>query len=254
MKRILTASVLIPIIVWTALAAPETVFLAVLVIVGALAFHEFDTIAGGHGYPRSGFVGIAAGLVFLLAPEPVFPVLLIVALGLMTWMLRAPDLGKVLAGAAVALLGIVYIFGAWRSAVLLRAVNPHWLMIALLVSWVGDTFALYVGRSLGKRKLAPRVSPNKTWEGTIGSVGGGVLAAVVYAHYLIPAASPAIVAFVAVCTNAAGQVGDLCESAFKRGAGMKDSGTLLPGHGGWLDRIDSSLFAIPVTYAVLSWL
>jgi phosphatidate cytidylyltransferase len=124
-------------------------------------------------------------------------------------------------------------------------------MIALLVSWAGDTAALYVGRTLGRHKLAPRVSPSKTWEGTIGSVIGAVVAAGIYAHYLIPSEPLWKVLAIAAAGNIAGQLGDLCESAFKRGAGMKDSGTTLPGHGGWLDRIDSSLFSIPVVYAVV---
>jgi len=116
---------------------------------------------------------------------------------------------------------VVYIFGAWRAALALREMNPHWLMIALLVSWAGDTAALYIGRAFGRHKLAPRVSPSKTWEGAIGSVAGGVLAAAVYAHFLIPSASPWAVFAVAAAGNIAGQVGDLCESAFKRGAGRE---------------------------------
>ena len=79
----------------------------------------------------------------------------------------------------------------------------------------------------------------------------GILAAVIYAHYLIPSAPLAAVAAMGAVANAAGQLGDLCESAFKRGAGVKDSGKTLPGHGGWLDRIDSSLFSVPVTYGVV---
>jgi len=121
---------------------------------------------------------------------------------------------------------------------ILRLINPHWLMIGLLVSWAGDTAALYVGRAFGRHKLAPRVSPSKTWEGSVGSVAGGVLATAIYAHYLIPTVAPWAVLAVGAAGNIAGQVGDLCESAFKRGAGVKDSGTTLPGHGGWLDRID----------------
>jgi phosphatidate cytidylyltransferase len=153
---------------------------------------------------------------------------------------------------ATALLGMVYIFGAWRSADALRTLNPHWLMIALLVSWAGDTAALYIGRAFGRHKLAPRVSPQKTWEGAFGSLLGGVLAAGVYAHYLIPTAPLKLVLPIAAAANIAGQLGDLCESAFKRGANVKDSGTTLPGHGGWLDRIDATLFSIPVVYALLS--
>jgi phosphatidate cytidylyltransferase len=255
MKRVITALVLLPLVVWVVLAGPQWALLAIMAMVGLIAFHEFDTIAGNQGVAKSGFFGLAAGLIFLFAQEPAWVIVVILAVVFMTLELRQADLSKAIPSAATALLGVVYIFGAWRCALALRQINPpygpHWLMIALLVSWAGDTAALYVGRAFGRHKLAPRVSPSKTWEGSIGSVVGGVLAAVVYGHYLIPAAALWAVLAVAAAGNIAGQVGDLCESAFKRGAGMKDSGTTLPGHGGWLDRIDSSLFSIPVVYALL---
>jgi phosphatidate cytidylyltransferase len=120
------------------------------------------------------------------------------------------------------------------------------------VSWAGDTAAMYIGRAFGRHKLAPRVSPQKTWEGSVGSLAGALLAVGVYAHYLLPAEPLKIVLVVAVAGNIAGQMGDLCESAFKRGAGVKDSGTTLPGHGGWLDRIDATLFSVPAVYALLT--
>jgi phosphatidate cytidylyltransferase len=148
-------------------------------------------------------------------------------------------------------LGVVYIFGAWRCGAMLRSIDPHWLMIALLVSWAGDTAAMYVGKAFGRNKLAPRISPGKTVEGGIASIVGGTLAAVIYAHYLLPSEPLFLVAAVGAVANIAGQLGDLAESAFKRGAGVKDSGTMLPGHGGWLDRVDSSLFSVPAVYAVL---
>jgi phosphatidate cytidylyltransferase len=237
------------------LAGPQWALLAIMALVGLIAFHEFDNIAAAQGVAKSGVAGMVAGLALLFAPEPAWVVIVIAAVGLMTLELRQPDLAKALPSAATALLGVVYIFGAWRCALSLRAIDsrlgPHWLMIALLVSWAGDTAALYVGRAFGRHKLAPRVSPSKTWEGSIGSVVGGVLVAVVYAHFLIPSAAMWAVLLVGAAGNIAGQVGDLCESAFKRGAGVKDSGTTLPGHGGWLDRIDSSLFSIPVVYALL---
>jgi phosphatidate cytidylyltransferase len=121
----------------------------------------------------------------------------------------------------------------------------------MVLSWAGDTAALSVGRAFGKHKLAPHVSPGKTWEGAAGSVAGAMLVGGLYGHYLIPQASLGEVLVLAMAGNIAGQVGDLCESALKRGAGVKDSGTLLPGHGGWLDRLDSSFFSVPVVYALL---
>lgn len=251
MKRIITALVLIPAIVATVLWAPSWVFLLVIALVGLGAFHEFDKIAGEQGIVRSSWLGMAAGVALLLSPEPALPVLVVLAAILMAARLAARDFASVLPSVGTALLGIVYIFGAWRCAILLRDVNPHWLMIALLVSWAGDTAAMYVGKAWGRRKLAPRVSPGKTQEGALASVVGGTLVAVIYARYFLPGEPLMAVIVVGAIANIAGQLGDLCESAFKRGAGVKDSGTMLPGHGGWLDRIDSTLFSVPAVYAVL---
>jgi phosphatidate cytidylyltransferase len=249
MKRIATALVLIPTVTWIVLAGPYWAFIALLAVVGCLAFHEFDRIAAAQGIARAGIPGIVAGLLLLLTPEPLL-VLVMTGMVAMILSLRR-DSTQALPAASLFAVGVIYIFGAWRCAVELRALNPHWLMVAVLVSWAGDTAAMYIGRAFGKHKLAPEVSPSKTWEGAVGSVAGGTLAAMVYAHYLIGSAPIGAVAAVGAVANIAGQFGDLCESAFKRGAGVKDSGTTLPGHGGWLDRIDSSLFSVPVTYGVL---
>lgn len=250
MKRIATALVLIPVIAWLTLAAPQWAFVAMLGAIGLLAFHEFDQIAAAQGIVRAGWLGMAAGLGVLLAP-PKEIVAVLLALAAMVIALRAREPKDALPGAGVFVLGVLYIFGSWRCAVELHAVNHHWLMFAMLLSWAGDTAALYVGRAFGRRKLAPQVSPGKTWEGAIASVAGGILAGFVYAHYLLPAAPVGVVLLLAAAGNIAGQVGDLCESAFKRGAGVKDSGTSLPGHGGWLDRIDATLFSVPVVYGIL---
>lgn len=255
MKRILTALVLIPVAAGVVFAGPqwEWAFKAVLAAVGLVAFYEFDQIVAAQGIARAGWPGMAAGLVVLLAPEP-FVTAVLVTLAAMTLAMRGADLAGVLKSAAAFVLGVLYIFGSWRCAIGLREISPHWLMIALLVSWAGDTAAMYVGRAFGRHKLAPVISPGKTWEGSVGSVVGGTLAATVYAHYLLASVSIGSVVAIAAAANIAGQTGDLCESALKRGAGVKDSGNTLPGHGGWLDRIDSSLFSVPVVYAILKFL
>ena len=252
MTRILTALVLIPTAVWLALAAPAYLFLAALALVGVAAHREFDLIAAAQGIAPAGSLGAVLGVAWLIVPDPYgLAALVIVALTLMATSMRLADLEKSLPHAGVAVLGVLYIFGAWRSAAALRQISPHWLMLSLLVSWAGDTAAMYAGKSIGKRKLAPRVSPGKTWEGSIGSVAGGILAAFIYAHYLLPDVPPFLLAVIAASANIAGQLGDLAESAFKRGAHVKDSGSSLPGHGGWLDRIDSSLFSVPATYGLV---
>jgi phosphatidate cytidylyltransferase len=251
MTRILSAVVLIPIVVWLVVFGPHWAFLAALALLGLVAFQEFEKIAAAQGLTPTGVAGMACGVVFLLTPEPAVPVLVAAALLLMLLSLRLVNLSKALASVGATVLGLVYIFGAWRCAAALRDINPHWLMIALLVSWVGDTAALYTGRAFGKRKLAPVISPAKTWAGAIGSVIGAAVAAGIYGYFFIPAAWLTFVIATGAAANIAGQAGDLCESAWKRGAKVKDSGTSLPGHGGWLDRIDSSLFSIPVVYGIV---
>jgi phosphatidate cytidylyltransferase len=250
MTRIITALLLIPFIVWVTLASPQWVFWAVLAITGLLAYSEFDHIAAAQGIARAGLPGMAAGLALLFATNPAVVAVLVAMLG-MTLALRVNNLAAAMPAAGAFTLGIIYIFGAWHCAADLRAINPHWLLFAMLLSWAGDIAALYIGRPFGKHKMAPRVSPGKSWEGAAGSVAGAMLAGGVYAHYLIPQAPLPEVLALAAAGNIAGQLGDLCESALKRGAGVKDSGTLLPGHGGWLDRIDSSLFSVPTVYAIL---
>ncbi len=166
--------------------------------------------------------------------------------------MRAEDLAKALPRAGLLLTGVLYVFGCWKCAILLRQINPHWLMYALLVNWTGDIGAYYIGRHFGRHKLAPRVSPNKSWEGSAASVAASVLVAGAYLAYFIPGFGIGRALALTVVANAAGQFGDLAESTMKRGVRVKDSGTLLPGHGGFLDRVDSTLFTLPVVYAWLA--
>jgi phosphatidate cytidylyltransferase len=263
MKRLATSAVLIPLFVWVIVFAPFDIFRIALMLVGVMAYAEFHALADGGklalgGAAPSRFAleaapGILGGIALLYAPQPGL-IAMLIAVGAMALALRTADLKNALPTAAALTLGVLYIFGAWRSAAEIRLISPHWLMLAMLLSWVGDSFAYYTGKAIGRHKLAPRVSPAKTWEGSFGSVAGAMLAGWIYAHYLIPSAPLWLVLTVSAIGNVAGQIGDLCESAFKRGAGVKDSGTLLPGHGGWLDRIDSSLFTLPVFYACLRFL
>lgn len=126
------------------------------------------------------------------------------------------------------------------------------LLFALVITWAGDTAAYFVGRAVGKRLFAPRLSPQKTWEGAIASFLASALAGVVFARWIFMPL-PHLLAMVVV-GNIAGQTGDLLESAYKRSAGIKDSGGLLPGHGGVLDRIDALILAIPVVWYYWNWI
>jgi phosphatidate cytidylyltransferase len=127
-----------------------------------------------------------------------------------------------------------------------------WIFFILAVIFAGDTGSFYVGRHLGKHKLTP-ISPGKTWEGTVGGLLANVLSAGIFGLLFFPSLSLITIMVLAIVIGISGQVGDLAESLFKRISNIKDSGTVLPGHGGILDRIDSLLFAIPVLYLYLSY-
>ena len=192
-----------------------------------------------------------AGLLMLVFEGESWLLLTGIALLVLALAMRAEDLAKALPRASLLFIGVVYVFGSWKCALPLRALNPHWLMYGLLVSWAGDIGAFYVGRKFGRHKMAPRVSPKKSWEGAAASVVTAVVLAGAYLLRFIPGISVASAIAVTAAANVAGQLGDLAESAMKRGANVKDSGTMLPGHGGFLDRVDSTLFALPVIYAYL---
>jgi phosphatidate cytidylyltransferase len=251
MKRVLTAAALIPIIVYVVLWANAWAFLAVLFTVAFLCWREYDGIAAAYGFGAPGLLGAAAGYVLLAWPAETWLYLTVLTLAALAWAMRAEDLAHSLPRASLLVLGVVYVFGTWKCAIPLRAINPHWLMYGLIVSWTGDIGAYYIGRKFGKHRLAPRVSPKKSWEGAAASVASSVLISGAYLWRFVPGMTIPLAIGITVAANIAGQLGDLAESAMKRGAGVKDSGTILPGHGGFLDRVDSTLFALPVIYAFL---
>jgi phosphatidate cytidylyltransferase len=250
MKRVLTAAALIPPVIATVFLGGEWVFTGIVALVAMLCYYEFDAIAAAYGFGAPGPIGYAAGLWLLVWPwsDGAWAVVLAAALLGFIVSLRSENLAHALPRSALLVTGIVYIFGAWKCALPLHTVSPHWLMYALIVNWAGDIGAYYVGRKFGKHRLAERVSPKKSWEGAIAAVVSAIVIAGGYLVYFVPDVSIIEVVLLTVAANVAGQLGDLCESAMKRGAGVKDSGRLLPGHGGFLDRVDSTLFSLPVVY------
>jgi phosphatidate cytidylyltransferase len=129
--------------------------------------------------------------------------------------------------------------------------GPQLLLFTVAMVWVGDTAAYFVGKSIGRWKLAPEISPNKTWEGAIANFLGALFVAAVFGYFM--KLQPAHTLAMAVVGSVAGQIGDLFESAWKRSAGVKDSGTILPGHGGMLDRIDALILAAPAVWYYFEW-
>ena len=251
MKRVLTALALIPIVAWVVLFADWRVFLAVLLSVACLCYREYDQIAAAYGFGAPGVVGYGAGVLLLLSRDVPWAALVGITLVALVMVMRDQDLAHALPRAALLVIGILYVFGCWKCARALRELNPHWLMFGLMLNWVGDIGAYYIGRRFGKHKLAPQVSPNKSWEGSIASVFTSTLLGSLYLHRFLPSVPWWQAVALTAAANIAGQFGDLAESAMKRGAHVKDSGGLLPGHGGFLDRVDSTLFALPLIYAYL---
>jgi|SRR5215472_8703191 len=252
MTRILTAIILIPTFCYVVLWAPELAFLAAAAIVALLCFHEYANLVALHQIPKPGVFGYAAGLLILFLPEKDATFFVLIAILGLALSLRSHELSAVLGSAGALLLGVAYVFGSLRCAIELRAISPYWLFFGLSLNWAGDIAALYVGRLFGQHKLASQISPGKSWEGAAGSLVASVVYGALYFPRLMPSVPLAEGLGLAAVANIAGQFGDLCESAIKRGAGVKDSGKLLPGHGGWLDRVDSTLFALPVVYFVVS--
>jgi phosphatidate cytidylyltransferase len=251
MSRVVTGLLLALFACYIIFLSPPLVFRITAFAVGAQCYWEYSGLVTAHGFRHSLWFGLLAGIALIFANGDITLVgLSLVLIAAFSFALRRDNLRDILPQTACILFGALYTFLPWRFAELLRMRSVHWLFFALALNWFGDTAAYYTGRALGKHRLAPIVSPKKTWEGAAGAIFGSVAFGLLYMGYFVPGINAWRIVLLAVAANIAGQLGDLAESAVKRGAGVKDSGSLLPGHGGLLDRVDSSLFAVPVVYTL----
>lgn len=233
--------------------------------VAALAAWEYMGMAEREGFKTPRIALLVALLVLFVGnfqwPDWTAVVFGILSLGLLVYCVFLRPVEEVMADASASIFCLVYVGFTLLALPALReeANGPSLVAFLLCVVWAGDTAALYIGRAWGRHKLAPTLSPNKSWEGALGSVAGSLLvtggllalASQLQTWNSVRLSYPEDVWYwlaLAVVVNVAGQVGDLAESALKRSAGVKDSGTLLPGHGGILDRIDALLLAAPVLW------
>ncbi len=279
--RIATAAVLIPIVVAIVWWVPPVLLAALAALIAILALLEFFNLGdriGLRGFKKwsyfctalifyaqysAGFLikhsfseGIsivrdAAGGAFSIEAALLIFIFGCVSLGLST---RRP-LPEVLPAIAISAAGILFVALPFSYIVRLNEIEQvgrQLVLFTLVLIWAGDMLAYFVGKGLGRLPMAPALSPKKTWEGAIGNVIASMLVGVLFARWMqMDVTIPLIIAGVA---NIAGQAGDLIESAYKRGAAVKDSGALLPGHGGMLDRIDSLILAAPVVWTLYQWL
>jgi len=287
LKRIATAAVLIPIVMLLVLRAPMPVLTVFAAAVALVTVQEFLKLTESYGVePLRLPTYIFVGLLFLLlawttaGETPQLSALKFV-LGsgfacaiapfvFLTITMRRAQMSGAYPAAAASAFAVVYIALPMATLVQLRQqwAGAFWLLYLLLVVWAGDIFAYGVGRSVGRYLLAPRVSPKKTWEGAAASLAASLLVGSLLLTYALQISSfllrvrlierrdglfgpkPELwpLVLLTVALNIAAQLGDLVESLIKRGAGVKDSGTILPGHGGMLDRIDALLFAAPLLW------
>ncbi len=264
--RILTALLLIPAVLAALFLLPPRAWGMLSLLAIALAGDEWAQLASYRGVLRGLFIAgvLLIGGYLLWLPMAGFArgwpdgVVLAVCLpATLLWSLVVPywlyTRSRVNSALGMAVLGWLMLIAAWLALTQLQARSPWLALAAMAIVWVADTAAYFVGRAFGRHKLAPAISPGKTWEG----LGGALAAVALYALALLPLAAaagysgpispPAVALWLALALALTGlsAVGDLFESLLKRNAGVKDSGKLLPGHGGVLDRIDALLAALP---------
>jgi len=266
MRRIVTAAVLAPLALALVFFGPKWLITIVVTAVAILAGWEFLGLAERCGAKPPRLAVMAAFLALFAGnyqwPDQTLVILSGLGLSLLACCTFRKPVERVLVDSCSSIFALCYVGLTLLAIPTMREESngPSLIVFLLFVVWAGDITALYTGRMWGKSKMAPSISPNKTWAGAIGSVLGSVLVTVgLYALSLqlvqwnFTQLSFADVVWwyclvMAVVVNVAAQVGDLAESALKRSAGVKDSGSLLPGHGGVLDRIDALLLAAPVLW------
>jgi len=268
-QRIITALVLAPLAIAAVLWLPTAVFMGLVAAILLLGLWEFARLAGlPQRHLRAAVLALNAGLIGWLAwlgwSDQAYR--LIALLGVIWWLLAAAWLGRVpmareptTANLLLKLgVGSLLVIPCWAAAALLHhdgAYGPRWTLFALLLVWGADTFAYFVGSRLGGAKLAPSISPGKTWAGFWGGMAGVALISAAAVPLLgLGYARWPLLLVLALATGVASVVGDLFESLIKRHSGAKDSGDLVPGHGGVMDRLDSILAALPVFVVLKGWL
>jgi phosphatidate cytidylyltransferase len=277
-KRVATAAVLIPVVVGLVLFASTAIVAVVLALVILLALFEYFALGDAMGHRAYRFWTATCALVVLYlqwlttairfgefggitqpaplewllhrfiprAEDGIF--LFVIGIAALTLATKRPIV-EALPSAGISASGLLLVAFPLTYAIRLHALGregPRLLLFTLCVIWASDTVAYFVGRAVGKHPFAPHLSPKKTWEGAVAGFASCIAVAIAFVHFLsIPVT---MLLGAAAIGNLAGQAGDLVESAYKRSAGVKDSGALLPGHGGILDRIDALILAIPVVW------
>lgn len=260
-QRIITALIIAPIVLALIFLASDWLFAVAMFLMALAGAWEWSALAGRPDRnSRLALVALFAAIVvtgwFLQQRFPYPQALMFYcALALGWWLFSLvwiASLRSEFPQSVKILCGVLTLLPSLAAVVAVRSVSPWYLLILLLLTTSADIGAYFAGRAFGRRKLAPLVSPGKTWEGVVGGVVAVVLVAAAACHWL--PVSPATFILICIAVALLSVVGDLSESLFKRQAGLKDSGTLFPGHGGVLDRVDSLTAAAPAFWLGMHWL
>jgi phosphatidate cytidylyltransferase len=258
--RVATAAVLVPLLILAILWKRHEAVWGLVFVATLLALHEFFSITLPDRVEKWFGVGLgaAASLILYWAPHVAFTLVpLVVIVPALFFLFRFGDMKTVINRLGVTTFGVLYAGSLLTFLALLKRLpnGSGWVLLTLMIAWFGDTGAYFAGRFLGKTKLYPAVSPGKTRAGALGGLAGSFLGAVLANLWFFKELGWHHGAILTICGGALGQSGDLVESMLKRAYGVKDSGKLLPGHGGMLDRVDAVLFIAPAVfvYATLAW-
>jgi phosphatidate cytidylyltransferase len=265
--RLLTAAALIPILIAAIRWSNPIGVWSIVYVATFLGLREFYNMTLAREPPAERYFGVALGMAFAavvywldgrnMATTGALAGVTVAAF--LFYLFRWRTIESVAVRVTAMIAGILYVGLLLTFVALLKKRGPDggaWVFVTLTVTWFGDTGAYFAGRFLGPlwpRKLYPSVSPKKTVIGALGGLAGSFGATVLAHLWYMPSLTWADCALVAIPAGALGQMGDLCESMLKRAVGVKDSGALLPGHGGMLDRIDALLFSVPYIYCYARW-
>ncbi|TET16677.1 MAG: phosphatidate cytidylyltransferase [Dehalococcoidia bacterium] len=271
-ERIITSVWFVSLLVIVVWFGGEPGFTILMVIFGILAALEFYRMVAISKAPPLTYFGLVWTALLILSrnsellpalesylkPVPVTPFLLTAAVvPPLLWLLSRRQKEGAFTSWAWTIAGILYVGWLLSYLVALRGLDAgrNWVFFALFVTWVSDTTAFFIGRRFGRHKMAPNISPGKTWEGAMGGILGAIIMSILF-FTPTPFHLPLIywqAILLSILVSIFGQVGDLVESLLKRSMGVKDSGKLMPGHGGILDRMDSVVFAGMVVYYYVIW-
>jgi len=261
-RKVWMALIMVPPVLLLIILGPPSILQLMVLLATFLGLREYYNLVLPHSKRTERVAGIGLGLILSIIISsgamrgiPLFLVIILLALSVL-YMAISEDLSSVTSKMGMTFFGLFFIGFLLAYVSLIRKLpnGRLWVLFLIATVWAGDISALLIGSFFGKHKLYPKISPNKTFEGLGGSILGSIIVALAYALVFLPRLQKGICILLAIGIGILGQLGDFTESMLKRSAHVKDSGTLIPGHGGMLDRLDSFLFSAPFLHYSLLYL